>query len=211
MKRNSFVQFAQNRNMCLNLLYEINNDTIKNNNDCGGGKIMESFMDKLYNKITAGSGQQYVNNMDQRKKVITENRIEMLSNLINENDSKQLECIVAVLEQESEEKKVKMNEILQAIQNTAETINQLQMEQSFQETPPSANISPEVFHNLEEHVHKENVKCYRNVQASVVEQAELQMVQTRESIAPIRIMIIILMGLSVINIGLLVVHILGLI
>ena len=65
---------------------------------------MENFMDKLYSKIGAGSTQQYVSDLEHRKKALNENRMEALSNLIRENDSKQLECIAAMLGQESEER-----------------------------------------------------------------------------------------------------------
>ena len=53
------------------------------------------------------------------------------------------------------------------------------------------------------------MKCYRNVQASVMEQAELQMEETRISVRPVKGMLIALIILSLANMGVLVVHILG--
>lgn len=173
---------------------------------------MENFMDKLYSKIGAGSGQQYVSDMEHKKKVLNENRMEALTNLIRENDSKQLECIAAIIAQESEERQLSKAEIIQELQNVETILKQIQTEQSFgpEPTVASEDISAEKLQELEEHVHKENVKCYRNVQASVMEQAELQMEETRVATLPIKGMLIALLILSLANMGVMIVHILGL-
>ena len=186
---------------------------------------MENFMDKLYSKISVGSNQSYVSDLDHRKKALNENRMEAISNLIRENDSKQLECIAAIIGQESEERQLSKAELLNEIQSVgkvvqkmdfslqdaATTLKQLQTEQSFEPEPAtvSNDMSEEKLQGLEEHIHKENVKCYRNVQASVMEQAELQMEETRISVRPVKGMLIALIILSLANMGVLVVHILG--
>ncbi len=172
---------------------------------------MENFMDKLYSKIGAGSGQQYVSDMEQRKRAANESRMEALTNLIRENDSKQLECITAVIAQESEERRLSKAELLQELQNIEVILKQIQTEQSYEPgpVPVSSEIPAERLQDLEEHIHKENVKCYRNVQASVMEQAELQKEETRVAVRPVKGMLIATMILTLANIGVLVAHILG--
>ncbi|MDO5572528.1 MAG: hypothetical protein Q4G60_00960 [bacterium] len=201
---------------------------------------MENFMDRLYSKLSTGAGQQYTSNTEPRRRENGDNKVEQLMNMMRENDSKQIECIAAMFNQESEEHVQSKQEIQRAIQNTgmsaqeilqsvqtmgaavqnmdvvlhniADAVQQLQTEQSFEQELPSAGpISADQLQDLEEHVHKENVKCYRNVQASVMEQAELQMEQTRNSVGPVKGMLITSLILNVATIGILIVHLLGVI
>ncbi len=201
---------------------------------------MENFMDRLYSKLSTGAGQQYTSNTEPRRRENGDNKVEQLMNMMRENDSKQIECIAAMFNQESEEHVQSKQEIQRAIQNTgmsaqeilnsvqtmgaavqnmdavlhniADAVQQLQTEQSFeQELPSAGSISADQLQDLEEHVHKENVKCYRNVQASVMEQAELQMEQTRNSVGPVKGMLITSLILNVATIGILIVHLLGVI
>lgn len=174
---------------------------------------MENFMDKLYSKLGAGTTQQYTSDMEHKKKVYYENRMEALSNLIRENDSKQLECIAAMMAQEGDERQQSKAEIIQEIRSIVGTLERMQTELSYgpEPTPVSGEVSEERLQALEEHIHKENVKCYRNVQASVMEQAELQAEETHVTAKPIKGMLIALIVLSLANMGVLIVHILGLI
>lgn len=59
------------------------------------------------------------------------------------------------------------------------------------------------FKNMEDHVHKENVKCYRNVQAAIAEQNAQAAVQSKKDNGLLKVFAIILTVLSVANIGLL--------
>lgn len=201
---------------------------------------MENFMDRLYSKLSTGSGQQYISHTEPRRRENGDNKVEQLINVMHENDSKQIECIAAMFDQESQEHEQSKQEIQRAIQNTgmstqeilksvqtmgtvvqnldavlnniADAVQQLQTEQSFEQEQQSvASISADQLQDLEEHVHKENVKCYRNVQASVMEQAELQMEQTRNSVGPVKGMLLASLILNVATIGILVVHLLGVI
>ena len=190
---------------------------------------MHNFMDRLYSKLSIGTGQQYSSNMEPRRRENGENKVEQLMNLMRENDSKQLECIAAMFNQESEEHEQASQALVQSVQemrhslqsvnvtvqgmeaslrSISDTIQQMQTEQSY-EQPVAGGIAMEQLQDLEEHVHKENVKCYRNVQASVMEQAELQMEQTRTSVGPVKGMLITSLILNVATIALLIVHFLG--
>lgn len=190
---------------------------------------MDNFMDRLYSKLSIGTGQQYSSNMEPRRRENGENKVEQLMNLMRENDSKQLECIAAMFNQESEEHEHASQALVQSVQemrhslqsvnvtvqgmeaslrSISDTIQQMQTEQSY-EQPVAGGIAMEQLQDLEEHVHKENVKCYRNVQASVMEQAELQMEQTRTSVGPVKGMLITSLILNVATIALLIVHFLG--
>ncbi len=201
---------------------------------------MENFMDRLYSKLSTGAGQQYSSNTEPRRRENGDNKVEQLMNLMRENDSKQIECIAAMFNQESEEHEQSKRELKQEMQNTgmsmqeiqqsvqamgmtvqnmdaalhsiADALQQMQTEQSFeQEQQVTGGISVEQLQDLEEHVHKENVKCYRNVQASVMEQAELQMEQTRTSVGSVKGMLITSLILNVATIAVLIVHLLGVI
>lgn len=67
------------------------------------------------------------------------------------------------------------------------------------------------FKNMEDHVHKENVKCYRNVQAAITEQNAAAVEQTKKNLGALKVFAIISMVLSVVNIGLLAAFIFGVI
>lgn len=67
----------------------------------------------------------------------------------------------------------------------------------------------EYFSNMEDHVHKENVKCYRNVQAALQEQGAQDTEQSGRNLGSIKIFTIINMVLAVINIALLACFIFG--
>ena len=178
---------------------------------------METFMDRLYTRISNGQSQQYTQVPPQKRSVIDNGKLEKLISVIHESDSKQLECIAAMLEQESEERRQSAEEILSALQNNTNLVREMKTEQSYQPEPVqtimpeslSFSIPEEQLKELEEHVHKENVKCYRNVQAAVVEQAGLQIEQTRSSTAPLFGLMITVLVLSLAQTALLVAHILG--
>ena len=76
---------------------------------------------------------------------------------------------------------------------------------------PLTAILAEYYNNMEEHVHKENVKCYRNVQAAISEQGTQVVDQSRKSLGMLKVFAIVTAVLSLANIALLVCFILGLI
>ncbi len=78
---------------------------------------------------------------------------------------------------------------------------------------PSLNMEAidTYFKNMEDHVHKENVKCYRNVQAVVTEQSAQTVEQTKKSLGTLKVFTIISIVLSIVNIGLLAAYIFGVI
>ena len=195
---------------------------------------MENFMDRLYSRISNGAGPQYSAGPDTRRRENSD-KVEQLMSLMRENDSKQLECIAAMFSQESEdhaqsreamqqslrllqnsvqqslqESKTSLQNMDSSLQSISESMRQLQTEQSY-EQPTTAGISAEQLQDIEEHIHKENVKCYRNVQASVMEQSELQMEQTRNSVGAVKGMLITSLILNVATIAILIVHLLGVI
>lgn len=59
-----------------------------------------------------------------------------------------------------------------------------------------------MYADLEEHVHKENVKCYRNVQASVSDQMNQNVANTKGAMTSVKIFAIITMVLTAMNIAL---------
>ncbi len=65
------------------------------------------------------------------------------------------------------------------------------------------------YNNMEEHVHKENVKCYRNVQAALSEQGTQIVEQSKKSLTLLKILAIISTVLGFVNIALLISYILG--
>lgn len=67
------------------------------------------------------------------------------------------------------------------------------------------------YNDMEEHVHKENVKCYRNVQAALQEQSE-QIVNSKSGASTfVKIFLILNLAFSVANIALFVCYLLNLI
>ncbi len=85
-------------------------------------------------------------------------------------------------------------------------------EEAKQEKPagPLTAALTQYYNNMEEHVHKENVKCYRNVQAAITEQGTQIVEQNRKSLTLIKIFVIISTVLGLVNIGLFALNILGL-
>ena len=67
------------------------------------------------------------------------------------------------------------------------------------------------YNNMEEHVHKENVKCYRNVQAALSEQGTQIVEQTKKALVVLKIFDIVSTALGVVNIALFVCYMLGII
>lgn len=55
---------------------------------------------------------------------------------------------------------------------------------------------------LEDHVHKENVKCYRNVQAALTEQNDGTIGSVNKSLSMTKVFVIITMALSLLNLAL---------
>ncbi|NLG04923.1 MAG: hypothetical protein GX567_13990 [Clostridia bacterium] len=208
---------------------------------------MDNFMDKFYSKLVSGSGQKISENVEQRRKVMSESKLEAISSLIKENDSKQLECIVSLMDQEGEERELAKELILQQIaslngpiQNIEVNLNQsvksidsnmqgiasavqgmelrlndidvileqMRTEESFEPEEAQEAIGETQLTDLEDHIHKENVKCYRNVQACVMEQSALQMEQTRNSSKPLKGMMIAILLLNIANLAAIVLHLL---
>ncbi len=103
-----------------------------------------------------------------------------------------------------------------------EEAEQKQQEAVTQEAQPEQQAAPEAekpltailaeyYNNMEEHVHKENVKCYRNVQAAISEQGTQVVDQSKKSLGMLKVFAIVTAVLSLANIALLVCFILGLI
>ncbi len=76
--------------------------------------------------------------------------------------------------------------------------------------PLSAEDAGSYYKELEEHVHKECVKCYKNVQAALTEQSAEANKGLAGSISGMRIMVLISLLLGVISVALQVCNILGL-
>lgn len=76
--------------------------------------------------------------------------------------------------------------------------------------PIKTTIS-EFYNNMEDHVHKENVKCYRNVQAALSEQGEQIIDKNRKSLGFLKVFAIVNLVLTVVNIALLVCFVFGII
>ncbi|MBR4169682.1 MAG: hypothetical protein IKR47_08140 [Lachnospiraceae bacterium] len=83
-------------------------------------------------------------------------------------------------------------------------------EQPKQEDPLITALT-QYYNNMEEHVHKENVKCYRNVQAALSEQATQIVEQNKKALGFLKVFAIVSVVLSFINIALFVCFILGII
>lgn len=84
-----------------------------------------------------------------------------------------------------------------------------------EEAAPEAAADPmttalsKYYSDMEEHVHKENVKCYRNVQAAITEQSSQVVEQNRKSLTLLKIFTIASTVLTLVNIVLLLGYILG--
>ena len=76
--------------------------------------------------------------------------------------------------------------------------------------PLSAEDAGNYYHELEEHVHKECVKCYRNVQSALSEQGAEANKGLEKSVSGMRIMVLVSLIFSVLGVALQVCNILGL-
>lgn len=74
---------------------------------------------------------------------------------------------------------------------------------------PLVSTLAQYYNNMEEHVHKENVKCYRNVQAAITEQGTQVVEQSKKSLILIKIFAIASTVIGLANIAVLMLYILG--
>ncbi len=112
-------------------------------------------------------------------------------------------------------------EIMQAVLGNTALLNMVRQEIAASKEVPVELAAKEpsfdmealgnYFKNMEDHVHKENVKCYRNVQAVVTEESAQATGQTKKNMGSIKILSIISIVLSIVNIGLLTAYIFGVI
>ncbi|HOO29218.1 MAG TPA: hypothetical protein PLU43_12200 [Lachnospiraceae bacterium] len=114
-------------------------------------------------------------------------------------------------------------EIMQALLSNTSLLNMMRQEIAVYRTEPEPEKPAEdesqavitaidnYFKNMEDHVHKENVKCYRNVQAAVTEQNVQTVDETKKNLGALKVFAIVSMVLSVVNIGLLAAYIFGVI
>ena len=77
-------------------------------------------------------------------------------------------------------------------------------------SPLSAEDADKYYKELEDHVHKECVKCYRNVQQALTEQSAESAAGITKSVSGMRIMVLVTLLLSFISVALQVCNILGL-
>ncbi len=76
--------------------------------------------------------------------------------------------------------------------------------------PLSAEDADKYYKDLEEHVHKECVKCYRNVQSALTEQNTEANNGVAKSVSGLRIMVLVSLLLNIVTVALTVCNILGL-
>ena len=76
--------------------------------------------------------------------------------------------------------------------------------------PLSADDADKYYKELEDHVHKECVKCYRNVQSALTEQNTEANNSVNKSVSGLRIMVLVSLLLNIITVALTVCNILGL-
>ena len=91
----------------------------------------------------------------------------------------------------------------------AEPEKEEQPEQKEEAADPLSTTLSKYYSDMEEHVHKENVKCYRNVQAAITEQSTQVVEQNRKSLTLLKIFTIASTVLTLVNIVLLLGYILG--
>jgi len=99
-----------------------------------------------------------------------------------------------------------------------ERAEKVAMEEVYEEAPQANSETlaelkaalDEVYKNLEDHVHKENVRCYRNVQAALTEQNTSISNTVKSNVAFVKIFSIITMVISLMNLVLIIARILGL-
>lgn len=77
------------------------------------------------------------------------------------------------------------------------------------EKPLSSDAADRYFKDLEDHVHKENVKCYRNVQAAFTEQSTQSAAESKKTLSSIKLFSILSFAFSALNLLLLAAYILG--
>lgn len=75
--------------------------------------------------------------------------------------------------------------------------------------PLSAEVADKYYKELEDHVHKECVKCYRNVQSTLQDQNAESLAKTEKSIAGVHTLAVVSIALNVVTIVLIVCNILG--
>ncbi len=109
------------------------------------------------------------------------------------------------------------DEILKAVFSNADILKLLK-EELIDNKKEEANemifdkaTADKMFADLEDHVHKENVKCYRNVQAVVVEQDEKNLLNVKKNFGTVKILTIIGMVIAATNLGLIIAQILHII
>ena len=77
-------------------------------------------------------------------------------------------------------------------------------------TPLAADEAEKYYKELEEHVHKECVKCYRNVQSALTEQNTEANSGITKSVSGLRVMVLVSLLLNIVTVALTVCNILGL-
>ena len=82
-------------------------------------------------------------------------------------------------------------------------------EQEAPVVPLSAEDADKYYKELEDHVHKECVKCYRNVQQALTEQNEQANAGVTKSVSSVRVMALVAMIFSIIGVLLQVLNIIG--
>ncbi len=115
------------------------------------------------------------------------------------------------------------NEIIGAVGDNRAILNMLRQdvlngfaknneeeEEGSKPAPLTAEEAANYYNQLEDHVHKECVKCYRNVQQSLTEQNAEANSGVEKSVAGLRIMVLISMLLGFVSVALQVCNILGL-
>ncbi len=103
-----------------------------------------------------------------------------------------------------------LNMIRQDVLNGFAKSEQDAEDQEGKVTPLSAEDAGNYYHELEEHIHKECVKCYRNVQSALQEQAGDANKGLEKSVSGMRIMVLVSLIFSVLGVALQVCNILGL-
>ena len=113
-------------------------------------------------------------------------------------------------------------ELLQALQASLQKTEEKEAEKSKEEAEAKSDAAEETkqddpvlaalaqyYNNREEHVHKENVKCYRNVQAALSEQGTQIVEQNKKSLGFLKAFAIAAVALTTINIVLFLLFVYG--
>lgn len=118
------------------------------------------------------------------------------------------------------------DEILSAVGDNRTLLNMIRQdiitrfdkpeEESLEEEKPkeaylTADAAANYYKELEDHVHKECVKCYRNVQSTLQDQNAEAIGKTEKSVAGVHTLAVVSIALNVVTIALLVCNILGII